>query len=75
MKFPELLVQAIGRSEIPLRFEPGAEEAVAAPITELLRAWLQSHAPDSPGSEADKARGALVQELLAELDGSREVPG
>ncbi len=32
MKFPELLVAAIQRSEIPLRFEPGAEEAVAKPL-------------------------------------------
>ena len=68
MKFPELLLEAIGRSEIPLRFEPGADEAVAAPVIELLRAWLQSHTA-SPGS-----RQALIQELLEELDGTREVP-
>ena len=29
MKFQDLLIAAIRRSEIPLRFEPGAEEAVA----------------------------------------------
>ena len=69
MKFPELLLEAIGRSEIPLRFEPGAEEAVAAPVTELIRAWLQSHA-QTAGS-----RQALIQELLEELEGTREVPG
>ena len=63
MKFPELLLEAIRRSEIPLRFEPGAEESVAAPVTELLRAWLSSH-----------GRNALIQELLEELDGSRDVP-
>ena len=45
MKFPELLLEAINRSEIPLRFEPGADESVAAPVTELIRAWLLSHAP------------------------------
>jgi len=67
MKFPDLLLQAIGRSEIPLRFEPGADEAVAAPVTELVRAWIQSHA-------ADGSRKALIQELLEELDGTREVP-
>jgi len=33
MKFSELLIGAIGKSEIPLRFEPGAEEAVAAPVS------------------------------------------
>ena len=67
MKFPDLLLQAIGRSEIPLRFEPGADEAVAAPVTELVRAWIQSHA-------ADGSRKVLIQELLEELDGTREVP-
>ena len=29
MKFQDLLLAAIQRSEIPLRFEPGAVEAVA----------------------------------------------
>jgi len=74
MKFPELLLQAIGRSEIPLRFEPGADEAVAAPVTELIRIWLLSHAPVSAQSESDGGRRALIQELLQELDGSRELP-
>jgi hypothetical protein len=68
MKFPQLLLDAIGRSEIPLRFEPSAEEAVAAPVTELIRAWLLSHR-----SELDFGRQALIQELLEELDGGREV--
>lgn len=74
MKFPALLLEAIGRSEIPLRFEPGADEAVAAPVTELIRAWIQSHAPDSRRSEFEDGRKALIQELLEELDGAREVP-
>jgi hypothetical protein len=69
MKFPKLLLEAIGRAEIPLRFEPGADEAVAAPVSELLRAWLRSHR-----SQFDDARNALIQELLEELDGSRDVP-
>lgn len=69
MKFPKLLLEAIRLSEIPLRFEPGADEAVAAPVTELLRAWIQSHAT------GDASRKALIQELLEELDGTREVPG
>jgi len=38
MKFPELLLEAVGRSEIPLRFEPGADESMAAAVVELLRA-------------------------------------
>ncbi len=74
MRFPELLLQAIGRSEIPLRFEPGAEEAVAAPVTELIRAWLLSHAPGPSRSEFDDGRKAVVEELLEELNGSREIP-
>lgn len=75
MKFPEMLLEAIGRSEIPLRFEPGAEEAVAAPVTDLIRAWLLAHAPDSSRSESNDGRDALIQELVEELAGSREVPG
>jgi len=63
MKFPDLLLQAIGRSEIPLRFEPGADEAVAAPVTELIRAWLMSHSPNP-----------LIEVLLEELDGTRQIP-
>jgi len=62
MKFPDLLLQAIGRSEIPLRFEPGADEAVAAPVTELIRAWLNLHSPNP-----------LIEVLLEELDGTREI--
>jgi hypothetical protein len=74
MKFPELLIQAIQRSEIPLRFEPGAEEAVATPVTELLRAWLASHRPDSSRSEFDDGQKALLDQLLDELEGTREIP-
>jgi len=71
MKFPELLLEAINRSEIPLRFEPGADEAVAAPVTELIRAWLQSHAPRI-GS--DPGRQGVIDELLQELYGTRDLP-
>ena len=74
MKFQELLIEAIRRSEIPLRFEPGAEEAVARPVTELIRAWIQTHAPASARSEFYDGQKALIQDLLAELDGSRDVP-
>jgi len=74
MKFPDLLIAAIQRSEIPLRFEPGAEEAVAKPITDLLRAWVAAHiAPDSD-SEFDCGYGALAAQLLAELDGDADLP-
>ena len=43
MKFEELLIAAIQSSEIPLRFEPGAEEAVARPVTQALQAWIDEH--------------------------------
>ena len=69
MKFPDLLIAAIQRSEIPLRFEPGAEESVAKPVTELIRVWLEAHQP-----EADPGQGALLVQLMAELEGSLEVP-
>jgi hypothetical protein len=76
MKFSDVLLEAINRSEIPLRFEPGADEAVAAPVTELIRAWLLSHAPrgGSDRSVSDAGRHALIDELLQELDGVRDVP-
>ncbi|HTS63384.1 MAG TPA: hypothetical protein VMH28_15265 [Candidatus Acidoferrales bacterium] len=74
MKFDELLLSAIGRSEIPLRFEPGAEEAVARPVTELLEAWISAHLPASESSDFDRGRRALGLQLLAELKGTAELP-
>ena len=74
MKFSELLMLAIRKSEIPLRFEPGAEEAVAKPVTEFLRAWLLAHESDKPATEFDYGRSALVRQLLDELDDVTEVP-
>ncbi len=74
MKFSELLNLAIRRSEIPLRFEPGAEEAVAKPVTELLKVWLESHEPQQPATEFERGQKFLVRQLLSELNDSREVP-
>ena len=74
MKFPEMLLAAIQRSEIPLRFEPGAEEAVARPVTEVLQAWIGAHLPDGAESEFDAGWRALAVQLLAELEGSAELP-
>ena len=73
MKFSELLIAAIQRSEIPLRFEPGAEESVAGPVTEMLQAWIAAHAGGSE-SDFDAGRRALAAQLLAELDGSADLP-
>ncbi|HWC98163.1 MAG TPA: hypothetical protein VG456_15490 [Candidatus Sulfopaludibacter sp.] len=77
MTFPELLFAAIQRSEIPLRFEPGAEEAVAIPVTEMLEAWITSHLPTADSrAEFDAGRRALALQLLSELNGSVELaPG
>jgi hypothetical protein len=71
MKFSDLLLAAIGRSEIPLRFEPGADEAVAKPVTEMLQTWIASHlSEDGAETEFDAGYRALAVELLAELDGT-----
>ena len=74
MKFADLLTASIQRSEIPLRFEPGAEESVAKPVTELLRAWLEAPQPTEPRSDFDHGRQALMAELIDELNGVRDVP-
>jgi hypothetical protein len=74
MKFQELLIAAIERSEIPLRFEPRAAEAVAKPVTEALQEWISLHLPESADSEFDAGCRALAVRLLAELEGSSELP-
>jgi hypothetical protein len=73
MKFEELLFAAMQRSDIPLRFEPGAEEAMAKPIVETLQAWIQAHLPEG-SSDFDAGARALGAKLLAELDGSANLP-
>lgn len=74
MKFQELLMAAIERSEIPLRFEPGAAEAVAKPVTEALQAWVSAHLAADSDSEFDAGYRALAVQLLAEMDGSADLP-
>jgi len=74
MKFQDLLIAAIQRSEIPLRFEPGAEESVAKPVIEMLQTWIAAHAPQDADSEFDAGYRALAVQLLAELDGSADLP-
>jgi hypothetical protein len=74
MKFAELLKAAIEHSDIPLRFEPGAEDAVAQPVMELLKAWVQAHQPSAPRSDFDRGRESLIAELMDELDGAKDVP-
>jgi hypothetical protein len=74
VKFEQLLIAAIGRSEIPLRFEPGAEEAVARPVIEVLQAWIAAHVPAESETEFDAGYRALAVQLLAELEGSANLP-
>jgi hypothetical protein len=69
VKFPDLLNAAIQGSDIPLRFEPGAEESVAKPVIELLRAWIEAHEP-----EANESQRTLLARLLGELEGAFDLP-
>ena len=68
MNFQQLLLTAIESAEIPLRFEPGAGEAVAQPVIEMLRAWISAHIPPDTGAEFDAGWAALAAQLLAEMD-------
>jgi len=74
MRFPDLLIEALKKSEIPLRFEPGAEESVAKQVTDLVRLWLEAHEPADPNTAFLKGQKALVDRLLAELEGVVELP-
>jgi len=74
MRFPELLIEAIKKSEIPLRFEPGAEEAAARQVTDLIRFWLETHEPTGGSPAAFEAQKALLDRLLAELEGAVDLP-
>ena len=74
MRFPELLIEALKKSEIPLRFEPGAEESAAAQVTDLVRIWLLAHQPKDIRDPFDNGQSALLNRLLAELEGSADLP-
>ena len=74
MRFPELLLDALKKSEIPLRFEPGAEESAALQVTDLVRLWLEAHEPKDLSTAFSKGQKALLDRLLAELEGAVELP-
>lgn len=74
MTFQDLLAASIESAEIPLRFEPGATESVAGPVTSMLQDWISAHMPPDSGSAFDQGRAALTIQLLAELSGSAELP-
>jgi hypothetical protein len=73
MTFQDVLAAAIESSEIPLRFEPGATESVAAPVMSMLHSWISAHMPPDSDHPFDQGRAALVVQLLAEIDGSSEL--
>ena len=74
MRFPELLIEELKKSEIPLRFEPGAEESVAKQVTDLVRLWLQAHEPKDTSTAYYNGQKVLLDTLLAELEGALELP-
>ena len=74
MKFSNLLHEAIRSSEIPLRFEPGAEGSVAEPIIELLKAWVAIHEPDDASNDFEYGQKALIARMLEELEDQEEIP-
>ena len=74
MKFSDLLRDTIRNAEIPLRFEPGAEEAITEPVTELLKAWVAMHNPDNARDEFDYGQKALVVRLIEELQDLYDIP-
>ena len=74
MKFSSLLIHAIQQSEVPLRFEPGAEESVAYPVTEMIKLWVAAHDPAHPHADFDHGQKVLVARLLEELEDDVELP-
>jgi hypothetical protein len=74
MRFPELLIEALKKSEIPLRFEPGAEESAARQVTDLVRVWLEAHEPADSSTAFYDGQKSLLARLLAELEGAAELP-
>jgi len=74
MFFPELLIAALKNSEIPLRFEPGAEESAAKQVVELVRLWLEAHEPKDTSTAFFSGQRTLLARLLAELEGAVELP-
>lgn len=74
MTFSELLIAAIRQSEIPLRYEPGAEESVAEPVTRLLVAWVEAHMPNEVDDDYSRGQKSVLGQMLDELNGSRELP-
>jgi hypothetical protein len=74
VRFPELLIEALKKSEIPLRFEPGAEESAAKQVTDLVRLWLEAHEPQDASTPFYSGQKKLLARLLAELEGAVELP-
>ena len=75
MKFADLILHVLRSAEIPLRFEPGAEEALLEPILGVLKVWLAAHEPERAETDFDHGQAALVRRLIAEVEGSEAMPG
>jgi len=43
-------------------------------VIEVLQAWISAHVPADSNSDADAGGRALAVQLLAELDGSADLP-
>ena len=74
MLFPDLLIEALKKSEIPLRFEPGAEESAAREVIDLVRLWLEAHEPRDSSTAFYNGQKTLLARLLSEVEGAVELP-
>ena len=74
MKFSSLLIHAIQQSEIPLRFESGAEESVAYHVTEMIKLWVAAHEPNHDQTDFDHGQKVLITQLIDELEDKAELP-
>ena len=74
MKLSEVLTASIQKSEIPLRYEPGAEEAVVTQVRDVLRVWLTAHLPENPRSDFDYGCKAVLEQMLEEVEDARDLP-
>jgi len=74
MKLSEVLTASIQKSEIPLRYEPGAEESVVTQVRDVLRVWLVAHLPENPRGDFDYGRKAVLEQMLEEVEDARDLP-
>ena len=73
MTFEQLLEESIRKAGVKTKAGPGGEEAIAARVLALVKAWVKLHIPESHKTPFDAGCLALANELLAELDGLSDV--